>query len=312
MAMTPGERRAGVMHEIVTRFAPSPTGALHLGHAFAAMTAHDLARRAAGRFLLRIEDIDGARCRPDFEQAILEDLAWLGLQYDGPLLRQSQRLDAYAQALLLLRQQGLVYPCFCTRGDIAAEIARMGAAPQGPAGSPYPGICRKLEPAQAEARMARGDGFAWRLNVAAALASLGTGSLVFDEEGRGPSGETGRIRAEPALCGDVVLGRKDLGVSYHLAAVLDDAFQGVTLVTRGEDLFVATHVQRLLQALLGLPVPRYHHHRLVCDPSGRRLAKRDRDLALAVLRAGGASPREIRRRLGLDLGEGAVRGGRGR
>lgn len=280
-----------------TRFAPSPTGPLHLGHALAAFTAHDLARASGGRFLLRFEDIDGARCSPEFEAAILADLAWLGLQWDGPVLRQSERMDHYRSRLDELRERGLVYPCFCTRGDIAAEIARMAAAPQGPQGVLYPGTCRTLPPAERAARLAAGQGFAWRLDVAAAVAALGGQALDFEEQGRGPAGERGVIGVEPALFGDVVLGRRDLGVSYHLAVVLDDHAQGVTLVSRGEDLFAAAHVQRLLQALFGLPPPAYHHHRLVCDDSGRRLAKRDRDHALGALRAAGASAADIRRLL---------------
>lgn len=281
----------------VTRFAPSPTGPLHLGHALAAFTAHDLARGSGGRFLLRFEDIDGARCSPEFEAAILADLAWLGLRWDGAVLRQSERMEHYRCRLDELRAPGLVYPCFCTRGDIAAEIARMAAAPQGPQGALYPGTCRALPAGERAARMARGQGFAWRLDVAAAVASLRGQVLDFEEQGRGPAGERGVIEVEPALFGDVVLGRRDLGVSYHLAVVLDDHAQGVTLVSRGEDLFAAAHVQRLLQALFGLPAPAYHHHRLVCDDSGRRLAKRDRAHALGALRAAGASAADIRRML---------------
>lgn len=285
------------MDRHVTRFAPSPTGPLHLGHALAAFTAHELARASGGRFLLRFEDIDGSRCRPQFEAAILADLAWLGLQWDGPVLRQSERMDHYRSRLDELRGRGLLYPCFCTRSDIAAEIARMASAPQGPEGALYPGTCRVLSAAEREERMAAGESYAWRLDVAAAVAALGGQKLGFEERGRGPAGERGVIAVEPALYGDVVLGRKDLGVSYHLAVVLDDHAQGVTLVSRGEDLFAAAHVQRLLQALFGLPAPLYHHHRLVCDESGRRLAKRDRDHALGALRAAGVTAADLRRML---------------
>jgi len=276
-----------------TRFAPSPSGRLHLGHALAAATARRLARAGGGRFLLRIEDIDAARCRPEFDAGILEDLAWLGLSWDGPVLRQSTRLDAYRAALAELGARSLGYPCFCTRAEIVAELAAMSAAPQGPEGPVYPGSCRALSPAERERRIAAGEPHAWRLDVAACVAALGGHPLGFEETGRGPAGETGQQEVLPLLSGDVVLGRKDLGVSYHLALVMDDHLQGVTLVTRGEDLFAATHIQRLLQAVLGLGVPRYHHHRLVRDANGRRLAKRDRDREIAALRAAGLAPGDV-------------------
>lgn len=284
---------------LVTRFAPSPTGLLHLGHALAAITAHDLARRSGGRFLLRIEDIDIGRCRPEFEAAIIEDLSWLGLSWDGPVLRQSEHLARYRARLAELSARSLTYPCFCTRAEIADEVARMPAAPQGPEGPLYPGTCRMLPAAERQARVAAGEVHAIRLDVAACLASLAGRTVSFEERGRGPGGEAGCITVDCAAFGDIVLGRKDVGVSYHLAVVLDDHEQGVSLVTRGEDLFAATHVQRLLQELLGLAAPAYHHHRLVRDASGRRLAKRDRDRTLAALRAAGASPAEVRRLSGL-------------
>lgn len=287
----------------VTRFAPSPTGCLHLGHALAAITAHDLARASGGRFLLRFEDIDAARCRPQFESGILDDLAALGLAWDGPVLRQSARLGLYRSRLAALTEQGLTYPCFCTRGDIAAEIARMASAPHGPDGPLYPGTCRNLAPAERAARLASGAAHALRLDVAACMAALNARPLGFEETGRGPGGECGRIEVEPAIAGDIVLARKDVGVSYHLAVVIDDHEQGVTLVTRGEDLFAATHVQRLLQAVLGLAVPRYHHHRLVRDATGRRLAKRDESLTLSALRASGVTPAGIRAMLVADTCE---------
>jgi glutamyl-Q tRNA(Asp) synthetase len=281
-------------HPDTTRFAPSPTGPLHLGHAFAAITAHDLARGSGGRFLLRIEDIDRARCRPEFEAGIMEDLRWLGLAWDELPMRQSERIARYREHLAGLIARGLAYPCFCTRGAIAAEVARMPAAPQGPEGPVYPGTCRGLAAGERAERIAAGQPHAWRLDVAACVATLGDVELSFEEDGRGPSGESGVISVRPALYGDIVLGRKDVGVSYHLAVVLDDHAQQVTLVSRGEDLFAAAHVQRLLQAVLGLGTPRYHHHRLIRDDAGRRLAKRDRDRTLAELRAAGMTAADIR------------------
>jgi glutamyl-Q tRNA(Asp) synthetase len=287
-----------------TRFAPSPTGLLHLGHAFAARIAHDFARSSGGRFLLRIEDIDQGRCRPAFEAAIRDDLAWLGLDWDGPVLRQSEHLARYRECVSGLAGRGLAYPCFCTRRTIAAEVERMGAAPHGAEGPLYPGTCRRLPEDQRRARIAAGEPYAWRLDVEACIDASGARPLAFEETGRGSGVEHGVIDVQPALFGDVVLARKDIGVSYHLAVVLDDAAQGVTLVTRGEDLFAATHVQRLLQAVLGITPPRYHHHALVRDAAGRRLAKRDRDQTLAALRAVGVTPAEIRSQLGDMPGRG--------
>ena len=248
---------------------------------------------------MRIEDIDRSRCRSEFEARILEDLTWLGLSWDGSVMRQSEHMDRYRARLADLGARGMTYPCFCSRTDITAEIARMVAAPQGPEGPVYPGTCRELSVAERSARIAAGQSCAMRLDIAACLASLDQRTLDFEEAGRGPGGETGMVAVDPALFGDVVLGRKDVGVSYHLAVVLDDHEQGVTLVTRGEDLFAATHVQRLLQAALELDVPRYHHHRLVRDAGGRRLAKRDRDQTLAALRESGLSPRDVRRLAGV-------------
>jgi glutamyl-Q tRNA(Asp) synthetase len=282
-----------------TRFAPSPTGALHLGHAFAALFAHAAARQTGGRFLVRMEDLDPGRCTAAWESAILEDLAWLGLHWDGSVRRQSECLDHYRLALEALAALGLVYPCFCTRGAIAREIQAMNAAPQGPDGPIYPGTCRELAPSERNARLAAGEAHALRLDVVRAVERLQDTELHFEETGRGPAGESGLIVAQPGLLGDLVLGRKDVGVSYHLAVVVDDADQGVSLVTRGDDLYSAAHVQRLLQALLGLPAPRYRHHALIRDAQGRRLAKRDRAQTLATLRATGVTPKEIRRQLGL-------------
>lgn len=283
----------------VTRFAPSPTGDLHLGHAYAAWFAHAAARATGGRFLVRMEDLDQARCTPRHEERILADLEWLGLAWDGPVLRQSERTGEYRSALNRLAASGVVYPCFCTRGEIAREIEAMAGAPQGPDGPLYPGTCRRLSLAEREARLAGGATPALRLDVSAALLRLDAPDLSFEETGRGPSGQAGLIAVQPDLLGDIVLGRRDTGISYHLAVVVDDADQGISLVTRGDDLFAATHVQRLLQALLRLPVPRYRHHPLVRDAEGRRLAKRDRDRTLAVLRATGMPPEGIRRLLGL-------------
>jgi glutamyl-Q tRNA(Asp) synthetase len=287
---------------IVTRFAPSPTGFLHLGHAYAAFTAFDTAQAAGGAFLLRIEDIDITRCRAEFETAISEDLHWLGLAWPEPVRRQSEHIADYAAALKRLEGRGLLYPCFCTRKEIAEEIARAGFAPAAedlPAESAlYPGTCRNLPAQRRASRIAQGDAYALRLDVAKAKALLG-GSLRFEENGRGPNGETGVQCARPELLGDVVLARKGLGASYHLAVVVDDALQGVTLVTRGEDLFVATHMQRLLQGLLDLPTPAYAHHRLILDPSGRKFSKRNRAATLASLREAGETPQTVRAMLGL-------------
>jgi glutamyl-Q tRNA(Asp) synthetase len=275
------------MNEVVSRFAPSPTGRLHYGHAYSAVRAHDLARAAGGRFLLRIEDIDPGRARAEHIEGIIEDLRWLGLGWDGEPLLQSRRLPVYAEALGRLRAMGLAYPCFCTRAEIAAEIAASASAPHGPDGPHYPGTCRRLTAAEREARM--GEPHAWRLDMARA-AEL-AGPLFWHDA------EAGRIEAEPLVHGDVVVARKDAPTSYHLAVTVDDAAQGVTDVVRGIDLFAATHVHRLLQALLGLPTPRYHHHPLLTDAQGRRLAKRDGAPSLADLRAAGEDGLAVAERL---------------
>lgn len=282
-----------------TRFAPSPTGPLHRGHAYAALLAHSAARETGGRFVVRMEDLDPKRCAARHEAGILEDLNWLGLRWDGPVSRQSERFTLYNSALDSLTRRGLVYPCFCTRGAIALEIAGLAAAPQGPDGPLYPGTCRHLTASEREARLAEGAAHALRLDIGLAVQRLPVDELCFEETGQGPAGEKGLITAQPALLGDLVLGRKDLGVSYHLAVVVDDADQGVSLVTRGNDLHSAAHVQRLLQALLGLPVPRYRHHRLIRNPAGQRLSKRDQAQTLAALREAGVTPEEIRRQSGL-------------
>jgi glutamyl-Q tRNA(Asp) synthetase len=283
----------------VTRFAPSPTGFLHRGHAFSALSAHAAARAAGGRFVLRIEDIDRTRCKPEFEAGIYEDLAWLGLDWETPVRRQSEHFDAYLGALERLRDRELVYRCFRTRREVIEEMAR---APHGPGeGHDHIAFRGGPPPPEREAELLeQGRPFAWRLSLERARAALGPGweDLAFVEEGCGPNGETGAIRALPEHGGDVVLARKDVGVAYHLAVVVDDALQGITHVVRGQDLFEAAHVQRLLQALLGLPTPVYRHHRLLTDLSGRRLAKRDRAETLHELRARGVSADQLKAELG--------------
>jgi glutamyl-Q tRNA(Asp) synthetase len=264
---------------VVTRFAPSPTGRLHLGHAFSALLAHDFARSRGGAFLLRIEDIDPGRSRSEHVDSIIEDLAWLGLEWDGEIIFQSERLELYAKALERLKAAGLVYPCFCTRSAIAAEIAASAAAPHGPDGPLYPGTCRALPPGERE-RRAAAEPHAWRLETA--KASARAGPLYWRD------GDT-EVLAEPETHGDVVLARKDAPVSYHLAVTVDDAAQGVTDVIRGRDLYAATDVHRLLQALLDLPTPLYHHHPLLLGRDGRRLAKRDGALTLRELREAAVS-----------------------
>ena len=269
---------------IVTRFAPSPTGYLHLGHVRSAWEGWHAAREAGGQFLLRIEDIDQGRCRPEFDVAIREDLAWLGLDWDGEVRRQSEHFDDYQTALAKLDAKGLVYPCFCTRKEIQTEIARAGGAPQGEDGPIYPGTCKRLTVNQREQRIAAGVDYALRLDVGAALAR--TGVLDWFNCGQ-------RVAADAAVLGDVVLARKGVPTSYHLAVTVDDALQGVTLVTRGVDLFAATHIHRLLHALLGLPTPAYRHHPLLTDATGRRFAKRDRAATIRAMRAAGTTPSEI-------------------
>jgi glutamyl-Q tRNA(Asp) synthetase len=271
---------------IVTRFAPSPTGLLHLGHAYAAITAHE----SGDDFLLRIEDIDKGRSRDKFIQAIFYDLKWLGLSWDEPSLRQSTRMGAYAEALASLKAHGLVYPCFCTRAEITAEIARAGEAQHGPEGPIYPGTCRSLPRGEALQRIEAGENHALRLDVVKAAAQAGP--LTFNEQGH-------RYPVDPFRFGDIVVARKDMPTSYHLAVVVDDAFQNVTLVTRGEDLLPATHIQRLLQALLKLPEPAYAHHPLVLDQEGRKFSKRDGAISLQSLREEGFTPADIRARIGL-------------
>jgi glutamyl-Q tRNA(Asp) synthetase len=283
----------------VFRFAPSPNGYLHLGHALSAFINADMARAADGRLLLRIEDIDRSRCRPEYEAAIYEDLAWLGLAWEEPVRRQSEHFTAYREALDRLTAEGLVYPSFESRAEIARLIAareQAGAWPHDPDGVPlYPGAAKELSAGERRHRMA-GEPYALRLDMAATLARAG--DLDWTESGCGPNGESGRVPANAAQWGDVVLGRKDTPTSYHLAVVIDDALQAVTNVVRGEDLFWATGVHRLLQHLLDLPAPTYHHHRLIRDVDGRKLAKSTNATGLRELRAQGATPADIRKLVG--------------
>lgn len=287
------------MTQPVFRFAPSPNGRLHLGHAYSALLNADFARRWDGRFLLRIEDIDVTRCRPEYEDAVCDDLAWLGLSWERPARRQSEHFDAYRAAFAPLKGRGLAYPCFCSRAHVGRAVAKKepaGPWPHDPDGAPhYPGTCRSLSRAEAAARIGRGEPHAWRIHLGEALrAAPGPHSyLRFDRDGA-----TAAVAADPARWGDAVLVRKEIPTSYHLSVVVDDALQGVTHVVRGTDLEAATDLHVLLQALLGLPTPLYHHHGLVRDPEGGKLSKSARSETLADLRERGATPDAIRRRLG--------------
>ncbi len=277
----------------VTRFAPSPTGLLHKGHAYSALSAWDHAKRHSGRFLLRIEDIDPTRCTRANAEAIFEDLAWLGLDWERPVRFQSEHAGDFSDAAEKLGRLGVLYPCFCTRSDIQREIERAGQAPHGSEGPLYPGTCRHLSASERDQRLKAGQPHAMRLDLAAALAITGPG-LGWTDRLHGPQ------QARPELLGDVVLVRKDIGTSYHLAVVIDDALQGVTDIIRGIDLFEATHLHRVLQALLDLPVPVYHHHALLTDAAGNRLAKRDRSNTLRSLRESGVSAAALREELGFQ------------
>ena len=268
----------------VTRFAPSPTGYLHLGHAASAIFAQEASK--GGRFILRIEDIDPVRCKPEFAEAIVEDLSWLGLNWEQTVRKQSEHMKDYAAALDQLRGLGVLYPCFCTRSQIAEEVARAGQAPHGPEEVLYPGTCRHSSPQQQADRLQRHKTANWRLDMEKAMRMAGT--LTWRDRSHGA------VLAMPEKFGDVVLARKDVPTSYHLSVTVDDHLQGVTLVTRGEDLFRATDIHRLLQALLGYAVPDYHHHPLMRDESGRRFAKRDQSVTLRALRAEGATPGGVR------------------
>ena len=284
-----------------TRFAPSPTGPLHLGHAYSALLAHDLAQQAGGRFLLRIEDIDQSRARPEWEAQIYDDLTWLGLTWEEPVLRQSDHLPRYRAALARLWDDGLLYPCTCRRKDIenALSAPQEGAPTHGPDGLIYPGTCRETGTSGLGEQMP--ENAVLRLNMEKALAR--TGALHLTEEGTAPNGETGQIPLPAdqilAATGDIIVARKDMGTSYHLSVVVDDAAQGITHVTRGQDLFEATQIHCVLQDLLGLPRPTYHHHRLIRDDQGKRLAKRDDARAIATYRDEGLTPADLRRMVGL-------------
>ena len=282
---------------IITRFAPSPTGHLHKGHAYSALMAFALAKRPGGRFILRIEDIDPTRCSRENTDQILDDLAWLGLEWESPVRIQSEHRDDFTAAARTLSDRGLLYPCFCTRNDILREIERAGYAPHGSEGPVYPGTCRHLSSDGRQIRLAAGAPHALRLDLEKALAETGS-DLTWNDTIHGIQ------QAKPELLGDAVLVRKDIGTSYHLAVVHDDALQGITDIVRGVDLFEATHLHRILQALLGLPVPTYHHHSLLTDRDGNRLAKRDRAITLRSLRESGVSPVALREELGftMDLG----------
>ncbi|MFZ5782148.1 MAG: tRNA glutamyl-Q(34) synthetase GluQRS [Pseudomonadota bacterium] len=267
---------------VVTRFAPSPTGELHLGSAYSAWTGWHRAREAGGTFLVRIEDIDIRRCRREFETAILDDLRWLGFHWDGPVRRQSEHFADYGRALDRLDARGLVYPCFCSRADIEREIAASGHAPHGPDGPLYPGTCRRLTVQERHDRMAAGQEHCMRLDAGRAAAQAGP-YRFFDET-------LGWIEGQPLLMGDFVIARKDTPTSYHLSVTVDDHLQGITLVTRGVDVLPSTHVHGLLQKLLGYETPLYAHHRLLTDAAGRRFAKRDRDMTIRALRESGMAP----------------------
>jgi glutamyl-Q tRNA(Asp) synthetase len=283
------------------RFAPSPNGYLHLGHAYSALLNFDLARAAGGRFLLRIEDIDATRCRPEYEAAIYEDLAWLGIEWETPVWRQSEHMKDYRYAVMLLDARRLAYPSFERRAEIAHMVAdreSFARWPRDPDGAPlYPGLAKMMPEAERQSRIAAGEPYAMRLDTAKALDW--TGALTWTELGAGPSGETGTVAAAPEAWGDFIIGRKETPTSYHLSVVLDDAAQGVTDVVRGQDLFWSTSVHRMLQELLDKPAPRYRHHRLILDDEGRKLSKSSQATGLRELRKAGVSPAEIRRMVGL-------------
>ncbi len=289
------------MYSRILRFAPSPNGYLHLGHAYSALLNYDMARELGARLVLRIEDIDAERCRPHYEQAIYEDLRWLGISWAEPVRRQSEHFDDYAVAIAQLEAQGLVYPSFESRSELnalVAELDRRGRWPRVPDGVPiYPGRARKLPAAERKRRRDSGEPFALRLAMDAAVARAG--ALSWTETGAGPHGQTGRVVAAPQMWGDVVLARKETPTSYHLAVVIDDALQGVSDVVRGQDLFWSTAIHRLLQALRGLPEPTYHHHKLILDDQGYKLSKSTKATGLRELRAAGVSAVDIRRMVGL-------------
>lgn len=278
--------------EVVTRFAPSPTGYLHLGHAYAAIFAETQARQADGRFILRIEDIDEIRCKAEFEEAIFEDLQWLGLHWENPVRRQSEHLARYAEAIEKLKKLGLVYPCFCTRREIKAEIERAGGAPHGLEGPIYPGTCQHLSDKERNDRANDGEVHALRLNMARAIEI--TEVLSWQDR------KLGKQPVKLDKFGDIILARKEIPTSYHLSVTIDDALQGITLITRGEDLADATGIHRLLQSVLGYDVPAYLHHPILTDSEGKRFAKRDQSVTIRSLRTSGKTPDDIRSMIGLE------------
>jgi glutamyl-Q tRNA(Asp) synthetase len=289
------------MYTRILRFAPSPNGYLHPGHAYSALLNYDMVRDMGGRLLLRLEDIDAARSRPEFETAIYEDLGWLGISWEQPVRRQSEHFDDYDAAIARLNAQGLLYPSFESRSEIAALVAereRRGRWPRDPDGVPlYPGRARKMSAVERERRLDSGAPYALRLAMDAAVAHVGV--LTWNESGVGPQGQTGVVTAAPQMWGDVILARKETPTSYHLAVAVDDAFQSVSNIVRGQDLFWSTSIHRLLQALLGLPEPSYHHHTLILDTEGSKLAKSGQAKSLRELRAEGVTPADIRRMVGL-------------
>jgi glutamyl-Q tRNA(Asp) synthetase len=289
-------------HTRILRFAPSPNGYLHLGHAYSALLNADMAGELGGRLLLRIEDIDESRSRPEYEDAIYEELAWLGIAWEQPVRRQSRHFDDYRAAIARLDAEGLLYPSFESRSEIAALVAereQQGRWPRDPDGAPlYPGSGRKLSPAERQRRIDAGEPYSLRLAMDAAIARAGV--LTWTETGLGPQGQTGRIAATPQMWGDIVLARKDAPTSYHLAVIVDDALQGVTDIVRGQDLFWSTSIHRLLQTLLGLPEPNYHHHKLILDADGDKLSKSAQAKSLRELRVTGATATDIRRMVGFS------------
>jgi len=298
----PGHDENSLMPPPVFRFAPSPNGYLRLGHAYSALLNFDLARQTGGRFLLRIEDIDPTRCKPEFETAIDQDLDWLGIEWEEPVRRQSRHLDDYRDAVEKLSARGLLYPSFESRAEIARLVEQReanGRWPRDPDGVPlYPGTAKLLSGEPRARLLQSGAPFALRLDMAAACAIAG--DLTWIERGEGPEGETVKVAARPEAWGDVILARRETPTSYHLSVAIDDALQGVTEVVRGRDLFWSTSVHRLLQALLGLPQPAYRHHRLVLDSAGQKLSKSTGSTGLRELRAGGAATAEVRRLVGLS------------
>lgn len=279
--------------EWITRFAPSPTGRLHLGHAYSALFAYKLAQESGGKFIVRIEDIDPSRCTPENEQGILEDMEWLGLEWELPVRRQSDFMEDYKAALKTLQDKDLLYPCFCTRKEIKEEIERSGTAPHSPEGFLYPGKCKHLSQTEQEDKIAAGTAYAFRLDMDKAIDLAGP--LTWVDHGKGTQ------KATPDIMGDVVLARKDIMTSYHLSVTLDDHLQGITLVSRGEELFYASHLHRLIQTLLDLDVPEWHHHKIITHSDGTRLAKRDGRISLQQLRHEGVTPAEIMDRVGLTI-----------